>query len=355
MTLKNFYKGKKILVTGHTGFKGSWLTACLLELDAKIMGFSKNDEKIKNYKKICYHNKVKNVYSDITNFKFLKKKVIEFNPEIIIHLAAQSLVSESYKNPYRTIETNVMGTLNIIEISKSLKRLKSILLITSDKCYMNKEVKRGYKENDELGGEDPYSASKASAENIFNAYSKSFLCHQNKFGYATARAGNVIGGGDWSKNRLIPDCIKSLIKKDQLIIRNPSSTRPWQHVLEPISGYLILAKKLYEKKHKYSGNWNFGPSSRETMEVKKVVKLLLHYLGINKKIVIKKGNFKEAILLKLNSTKAITYLKWENKWNMKKSINKTAIWYRDFLNKKNIKKTSINQIRDYFNIELKLK
>ncbi len=348
--LKKFYKGKKILITGHTGFKGSWLTSCLLELEAKIMGFSKNDEKIKSYKKICYHNKVYNVYADINNFELLKKKAIEFNPDIIIHLAAQSLVSESYKDPYKTIETNVMGTLNIIEISKFLKRLKSILIITSDKCYLNKEIKRGYKENDELGGEDPYSASKASAENIFNAYSKSFFNYQSKFGYATARAGNVIGGGDWSKNRLIPDCIKSFIKKNQLIIRNPSSTRPWQHVLEPISGYLILAKKLYEKKHKYSGNWNFGPSSKETMQVKKVVKLLLHYLGKNKKIIVKKGNFKEAILLKLNSSKATKLLKWENKWNMKRSINKTAIWYRDFLNNKNIKKTTINQIKDYFKI-----
>ena len=176
--------------------------------------FKKNDEKLIHYKKNCYHKKITNVYIDITNYENLKKKITEFNPEIIIHLAAQALVSESYKNPFKTIETNVMGTLNIIEVSKKIKNLKSLLIITSDKCYLNKEIKKGYKENDQLGGDDPYSASKASAEIIFNTYAKSFFNNQNKFGYATARAGNVIGGGDWSKDRLIPDCIKSIIKKE---------------------------------------------------------------------------------------------------------------------------------------------
>ena len=251
MDLQKFYRNKKILITGHTGFKGSWLTSCLLVFGAKILGISKNDEKLIHYKKNCYHKKITNVYIDITNYENLKKKITEFNPEIIIHLAAQALVSESYKNPFKTIETNVMGTLNIIEVSKKIKNLKSLLIITSDKCYLNKEIKKGYKENDQLGGDDPYSASKASAEIIFNTYAKSFFYNQNKFGYATARAGNVIGGGDWSKDRLIPDCIKSIIKKKKLMIRNPISTRPWQHVLEPISGYLLLAKILYEKKHKY--------------------------------------------------------------------------------------------------------
>ena len=250
MKLKQFYKNKKVFITGHTGFKGSWLTSCLLNFGAKVMGFSKKDEKISSYKKICYHQKVNNIYSDILNYKLLKKSITKFKPDIIIHLAAQSLVSESYKNPYQTIETNVMGTLNIINISRSIKSLKSLVVITSDKCYLNKEFKKGYKESDTLGGDDPYSASKASAEHVFNAYAKSFLNYQRKFGFASARAGNVIGGGDWSKDRLIPDSIKSIINKKKLIIRNPNSTRPWQHVLEPVSGYLLLAKKLYEDKLK---------------------------------------------------------------------------------------------------------
>ena len=350
MKLKKFFKNKKILITGHTGFKGSWLTSCLLAFGANVVGFSKNDEKLKHYKKNCFYKKVKNIYADITNYNHLEKEIKNSNPQIIIHLAAQALVSDSYKNPYKTVETNVMGTLNVIEASKKLKNLKSLLIITSDKCYLNKEIKKGYKEIDQLGGDDPYSASKASAENIFNAYAKSFFCNQNKYGYATARAGNVIGGGDWSKDRLIPDCIKSIIKKNKLMIRNPNSTRPWQHVLEPISGYLLLAKLLYERKKQYSGNWNFGPSARETMEVKKVTKLLFNYLGIDKKIFKTKGNFKETILLKLNSEKAVKLLKWRNKWNMKKSIMETARWYKDYINKKDVKNTTIKQIEEYFNI-----
>ncbi len=349
--ISNFFKRKRVFITGHTGFKGSWLTNSLVFFGANVMGFSKKDNKIRRYKNICYFNKVKNIYSDILNYSFLKKKIIRFNPEIIIHLAAQSIVSDSYKDPYGTIETNVMGTLNVINIAKEVKSLKSLVIITSDKCYLNKELKKGYKENDMLGGNDPYSASKASAENIFNAYSKSFFNFQNRYGFATARAGNVIGGGDWSQDRLIPDCIKSVINKKKLVIRNRRSTRPWQHVLEPISGYLLLAKKLYEKKKRFSGSWNFGPSAKETMEVQKVVNLLFSYLKIEKKISTQKGIFSEANLLKLNSSKAITKLRWKNKWNMKKSIKETAKWYKSFLEKEDVKKISISQIKEYFDLK----
>jgi CDP-glucose 4,6-dehydratase len=349
--LKKFFKNKRIFITGHTGFKGTWLTTCLTNFGAKILGYSKNDEKRYSYEKICAFNKVQNVYADILDYKSLKNKIKKFNPQIIFHLAAKALVSESYKDPYKTIETNTLGTLNIIEISRNLKNLKSLVIITSDKCYLNKEFKKGYKENDILGGDDPYSASKASAELIFNAYSKSFFNFQNKFGFATARAGNVIGGGDWSNNRIIPDSIKSIINKKKLIIRNPNSTRPWQHVLEPISGYLLLAKKLYENKKKYSGSWNFGPSGKETMCVKKVVRMLFLFLGIQKNIINKKSNFKEANLLKLNSNKALKKLNWRNTWNMKTSIRETAQWYKCFLNKEDIKKFTIYQINNYFNIK----
>ncbi len=349
--LKKFFKNKRIFITGHTGFKGTWLTTCLTNFGAKILGYSKNDEKRYSYEKICAFNKVQNVYADILDYKSLKNKIEKFNPQIIFHLAAKALVSESYKDPYKTIETNTLGTLNIIEISRNLKNLKSLVIITSDKCYLNREFKKGYKENDILGGDDPYSASKASAELIFNAYSKSFFNFQNKFGFATARAGNVIGGGDWSNNRIIPDSIKSIINKKKLIIRNPNSTRPWQHVLEPVSGYLLLAKKLYENKKKYSGSWNFGPSGKETMYVKKVVRMLFLFLGIQKSTITKKGSFKEANLLKLNSNKALKKLNWKNTWNMKKSIRETAQWYKCFLDKEDIKKFTIYQINNYFNIK----
>ena len=349
--LKNFFKNKRIFITGHSGFKGTWLTACLINFGAKVLGYSKNDEKRYNYERICTFNRVQNVYADILDYKLLKNKIEKFNPQIIFHLAAKSLVSESYKDPYKTIKTNTLGASNVMEISRNLKYLKSLVIITSDKCYLNREFKKGYKENDILGGDDPYSASKASAELIFNAYSKSFFNFQNKFGFATARAGNVIGGGDWSNNRIIPDSIKSIINKKKLIIRNPNSTRPWQHVLEPVSGYLLLAKKLYENKKKYSGSWNFGPQGKETMYVKKVVRMLFLFLGIQKSTITKKGSFKEANLLKLNSNKALKKLNWKNTWNMKKSIRETAQWYKCFLDKEDIKKFTIYQINNYFNIK----
>ena len=283
------------------------------------------------------------------DYKYLKKSILNFNPHIIFHLAAQSLVSVSYSKPRETIITNTVGTSNILDISKNLKNLKSLVIITSDKCYLNKEFNKGYKETDTLGGNDLYSASKASAEIIFKAYSDSFFKFQNKFGYATVRAGNVIGGGDWSKNRIIPDCVRSIKKNKSLVIRNPNSTRPWQHVLEPISGYLLIAKKLFENQKNYNGSWNFGPSVQETMKVKDIVKLFFKHLNFKRKLIIKKGKFKETNLLKLNSSKALNILRWQNKWNMKQSILKTAKWYECFLKNKDIRKISLVQIEEYFN------
>lgn len=349
--LKDFYKNKRVFITGHSGFKGCWLTSTLIEFGSKVMGYSKYDQKVKIFKNICYYNKVNNIYGDILNYEYLKKKLISFDPQIIFHLAAQSLVSESFLNPLETIRVNINGTANILDISKKIRSLNSIVIITSDKCYLNKEQKKGYIETDELGGKDLYSASKASAELIFKAYTESFFCFQSKYGYATARAGNVIGGGDWSLNRIIPDCVKSLKKNKDLIIRNPNSTRPWQHVLEPISGYLLLAKKLYKNKKKYNGSWNFGPSITETMKVKDLVKLFLKSLNSTKKIIFKKSKFKEATLLKLNSKKAINKLHWKNTWNMAQSIRETAYWYSYYLKKKDLKKITNFQIKKFFRIK----
>ena len=348
--LQNFYKNKKIFITGHTGFKGAWLTSTLIEFGSKIMGYSLKDERTKIYKKICYYNKINNVFADILDFKTLKKKLVKFKPDIIFHLAAQSLVSESFRSPVKTVQTNINGTLNILEISKKIKSLKSLVIITSDKCYLNKEYVRGYKENDTLGGDDLYSASKAGAELIFNAYSNSFFNNQKKFGYATVRAGNVIGGGDWSANRIIPDCVRSIKMNKNLIIRNPNSTRPWQHALEPISGYLLLGKKLFKNKNSFSGTWNFGPSVHKSMRVKDIVNLFFKFIGVRKKIIFKKGNFKETNLLKLNSNKALNNLNWKNTWNMKVSIIKTAQWYLSYLKKEDPKKMTSKQIKEYFKL-----
>ena len=348
--LKKFYKGKRVFITGHTGFKGTWLSATLIEFGSNIMGYSLKDNRKNIYNKITFHDKISNVYADILDYKYLEKKILKFNPEIIFHLAAQSIVSKSYSEPLKTVRTNIDGTLNILEISKKIQNLKSLVIITSDKCYLNKEFNRGYKENDELGGDDLYSASKASAELIFNAYSKSFFNLQKKFGFAAVRAGNVIGGGDWSPNRIIPDCIRSIEKNTSLIIRNPNSTRPWQHALEPISGYLLLGKKLYENKKKFNGSWNFGPSINKSMTVKDVVRLFFKFLNYKKKIIFKKARFKETNLLKLNSNKALKKINWKNTWNMRVSIIKTADWYLSYLKKKNLKKITSLQIREYFNL-----
>ncbi len=345
--LKKFFKGKKVFVTGHTGFKGSWLTSCLIILGARVCGYSKKDEKKKHYERLCYYQKVKNIYGNILDYKKLEKTLKKFQPEIIFHLAAQPLVSKSYLCPYETLQTNSIGSLNIMNISRGLPKLKSLVLITSDKCYKNLEINRGYKENDVLGGNDPYSASKAAAEIIFKAYQESFFNYKKMLGAATTRAGNVIGGGDWSEDRIIPDGIKSISKKKSLIIRNPRSTRPWQHVLEPVSGYLILAKKLFENPKKFSGSWNFGPLSNETMNVQNIVNLLFKFLKIKKKVSIKKANFKEANLLKLNSNKSLKHLKWKNIWNMRRSIEETAIWYKAYIMKIDVKKVTSLQINKY--------
>ena len=347
--IKEFYKKKRVFVTGHTGFKGSWLINVLHSFDSKIAGYSKNDDKKIRYKKFCNYRKVKNYYGDILDFKKLSRAIKSFKPDIIFHLAAQALVSKSFSNPYETVNTNLVGTLNILEIVKNYTKIKSTVIITSDKCYLNQEINRGYSEKDILGGKDPYSASKAAAENIFFAYNHSFFKNLKNIGIATARAGNVIGGGDWSKNRIIPDCAKSILKKKDLIIRNPNSTRPWQHVLEPISGYLLLAKKLTEKPNLYSGSYNFGPSLNQTLAVKKVVNIFFQELGIKKKILRNKGKFKESKILKLNSNKSKKILNWKNIWSMKKSIKETAKWYEQYIfNKKNITMFTLDQIRRYF-------
>ena len=345
----NFYKNKRVFITGHTGFKGKWLTAVLLKFKTKIIGYSLNDKNKKNYENFLDYKKVKNIYGNVSDYNNLREKIKVAKPDIIFHLAAQPLVSDSYLKPLNTFKTNFLGSINIFEIARNLK-IKSVVVITSDKCYLNKEILRGYKENDQLGGKDPYSASKASVEIAFEAFLKSFFLKEKKIGIATARAGNVIGGGDWSKDRIIPDCVKTIIKDKDMIIRSPKSTRPWQHVLEPISGYLVLAKRLYKYPKKYSGSWNFGPRHSETKKVIEVAKIIINKIYSKKKIkiIFKKGKFKEANLLKLNSNKANKYLGWSTRWSMVKGLNKTAEWYNSYVRKEDTKLVTANQIEDYF-------
>ena len=238
--IRNFYKNKRVFISGHTGFKGIWLTSILLSFGAKITGLSLNDNKKKLFKEYVEYKKVNSYFGNIENYNFLKKILNKNKPEIIFHLAAQSLVIDGYKFPLKTFRTNILGTLNVLEIGRNISELKSIIIVTSDKCYKNSNKLKSYKETDDLGGIDPYSSSKAATEIVAESYLKSFF-YKSEIGLATVRAGNVIGGGDWSKNRIVPDCMRSIKNDSKLILRNPNHIRPWQHVLDPLNGYLLLA------------------------------------------------------------------------------------------------------------------
>jgi CDP-glucose 4,6-dehydratase len=344
-----FFKGKKIFITGHTGFKGSWLTFILYLSGAQIVGYSlKPKNRFDNFYLLKLDKKIKNYYKDVRDEKNLRNAIKKFKPDIIFHLAAQSLVKESYKKPKFTFTTNMIGTLNILEIIKEIKSVKSAVIITSDKCYKNYEKKSGYSEMDELGGHDPYSASKVATENIFYSYRKSFYDNKSNVGIVSARAGNVIGGGDWSKDRIIPDLIKSIILKNKFTIRSPRATRPWQHVFDLLNGYLILSKKIFGN-NKYNGSWNFGPN-KSHLKVKYIISKLIEIMDIKKKLFIKPDKkIKETGLLALKTNKSKKYLKWKPKLSFIQTLRLTAEWYKCYINdKKNIQKLSTKQVENFF-------
>lgn len=351
MNIEKFFKNKKVIITGHTGFKGSWLTLWLSEIGANILGLSKNiPTKPSHYKLLGLEKKIKSKKIDVQNFNDIKKEVKNFKPDFIFHLAAQSIVKKSYTNSLETWKTNLMGTINILESLKYNKKETITVIITSDKCYKNIETKKGYKENDILGGEDPYGASKSAAEIAIKSYNKSFFFNEsNKNFIASTRAGNVIGGGDWSENRLVPDCIKSWINKKIPKIRNPNSTRPWQHVLEVVYAYLLLAVKIKKNKSLHGEAFNFGPNMKQNFRVIDVLnKSKLFWNNIGWKIS-KKKDFKENILLNLNNKKAKKYINWKPKLNFHETIKLTIDWYKCYSlkDKKLIYKKSVDQINFY--------
>ena len=350
--MNNFkiFKNKKILITGHTGFKGSWLTLCLKLFGAKILGVSKNLISNPSHFKICSEFKnVKSIYFDIKDFKRFKKIVNNFKPDFIFHLAAQAIVKKSLDNPIETWNSNTIGTLNLLEILRNYKKKVNVVIITSDKVYYNVEKKGAYKEIDRLGGKDPYSASKAGAEVAIKSYYESYLKFKKNIFFSVARAGNVIGGGDWSKNRLIPDCVRAWSKKKPVNIRNLSSTRPWQHVIEVINGYLILAINLHKKRKKINGEtFNFGPSTKKNYNVKDCLKeMKKNWPTIKWKKEKIKNKFKEAGLLKLDSKKAFNYLNWKTILSFHDTIKYTAEWYKNFYKYKS-EVITIKQIKGYY-------
>ena len=345
MVLDNFnkvFENKRILITGHTGFKGSWLSMWLDQLNANITGLSLNPtEEFSHWKDIRIKN-IKSNIGDIRDFEFTNDVLTKSDPEIIFHLAAQPLVKKSYDYPLETWQTNVLGTANLLEISRKLKNLKSIIIITSDKCYENLETNKLYKETDRLGGFDPYSSSKAAVEILVNSFQKSFFNSKN-ISLTTARAGNVIGGGDWSENRLIPDLIKSVINKEQLLIRYPKATRPWQHVLDCIYGYLKLSEATLNKKI-YSGSYNFGPELSSNKNVEEVLEKMKKYWP-NISWKTEKNIVKyESKLLNLDSQKAFKELDWKPILNLDQSIELTAEWYKEY-NYENV--ISLKQLSNY--------
>ena len=344
------YRGKKVLVTGHTGFKGSWLSLWLNKLGAEVIGYAIDVPTQPNHFELLNLG-ITSIMGDVLDKEKIFKTIEAQQPDIVFHLAAQSLVRKSYRKPIETIETNIMGTANILESCRKNKHVKAIVIITSDKCYQNREWARGYKETDALGGDDPYSASNGSAGLIAAAYRQSFF-NLNEYGkshttlLATARAGNVIGGGDWAADRLIPDIMRAADKNEAVIIRNPHATRPWQHVLEPLSGYLQLGWKLLSGKKEFSDNWNFGPPDGSVLAVLQVIaQAKQQWDKINYEIKENFADFHEAKLLKLDSTKARERLKWKNVWDSKKTSKKTIDWYKNYY--QNAKVVSDQDLHNY--------
>jgi len=357
---KGVYAGKTVLVTGHTGFKGSWLTLWLIQLGANVVGYSLDIPTDPNhYKLLKFENNITHIHGDVRDKDRLRKVFDSYKPDIIFHLAAQSLVRPSYESPLTTFSTNVMGTANVFEVSRLSDSVLGIVNVTSDKCYENFEDDRPYKEEDRMGGYDPYSASKGAAELVANSYRSSFFNTEeygikHKILLASVRAGNVIGGGDWSINRLIPDIIKAASQGATTSIRSPFATRPWQHVLEPLSGYLLIGQQIIEGNKEISDGWNFGPANNETKTVEEVITLSSQkWDKVKFQIDVPEDGPHEANLLRLDCTKVINNLKWLPVWDAEECISKTILWYKAYYVNDRI--DTLIQLQDYIEVAISKK
>jgi CDP-glucose 4,6-dehydratase len=327
------YEGRRVLVTGHTGFKGSWLTRWLLDLGAHVTGYAlepPTDPAL--FDELDLAARIDHNIGDVRDLAHLRDVMAAAKPEIVLHLAAQPLVRLSYDEPVSTFETNVMGSVNVLEAARSVGSVRVVLNVTSDKCYENREWEFAYRENDAMGGYDPYSASKGCAELVTAAYRRSFFGDADSASVATARAGNVIGGGDWALDRIVPDCVRALAAGEPIVVRNPDAVRPWQHVLEPTSGYLWLASRLFAGTHDYDGAWNFGPAASGNITVREVVETVLAEWGSGEWVGPEAGtrNPHEAHFLKLDCSKATDLLAWRGVWDAQQALRYTTSWYREY-------------------------
>jgi CDP-glucose 4,6-dehydratase len=348
-TLRRAFAGRRVLVTGDTGFKGSWLAVALSDLGAKVSGFALPPEHPRGHYSLAgLDTLIAHTDGDLRDQRSVQAAVEAAAPDIVFHLAAQPLVRLSYEDPKRTFDTNVGGSVNILEAVRTLPAIRALVYVTSDKCYRNKEWIWGYRENDELGGDDPYSASKAAAEVVFASYQRSFFDSRPQFGAATVRAGNVIGGGDWSEHRIVPDCIRSLLGRNPIVLRNPDSTRPWQHVLEPVFGYLVLGARLLENPKQFAGSWNFGPRAEATRTVRELADEVVRIWGSGSVKIERPAHAPhEAGLLQLNCDKAQQQLGWQAAWSFEQAVAASVEWYHQTSNGKPALDVSRSQIREY--------
>jgi len=353
MDFNNIYQDRKVLITGHTGFKGSWLCLLLHQLGADVYGYALEPptqpslfEGAKIDELITSH------IGDIRNLEYLNQVIKKVEPEIVIHLAAQPLVRESYKNPVETYSINVMGTVNLLEACRNIPSVKAIVIVTSDKCYENKERHWGYRENEPMGGYDPYSNSKGCSELVTSAYRSSYFnptdYAKHGVALASARAGNVIGGGDWADDRLIPDFIRAITKGEKVTIRSPYAIRPWQHVMEPLTGYLLLAGKLFTQGSAFAQAWNFGPDDSDAQSVEWIIKTICEIWGNGASFEIDTNpQPHEANYLKLDCSKVKNELGWFPKWDILTALKSIVDWNKAYINKRNVREITINQINDY--------
>jgi CDP-glucose 4,6-dehydratase len=332
LNTNDFWYGKRVFLTGHTGFKGCWMLLWLDMLGAKVFGYSLPPLEPSLYKSVYANKKTNGVFADVRDGERLRQELSYFRPDVVFHLAAQPLVRESYREPVLTYETNVMGTVNLLEAVRAARCVKSAVVVTTDKCYKDMDWEWGYREMDDLGGADPYSSSKACVELICDAWRKSYF-GEGKTLLATARAGNVIGGGDWAADRLVPDAVRAFQKKEPLKIRFPKAVRPWQHVLEPLRGYMMLAQRLYYGDASFAAAWNFGPPAESSQNVENVARILADFWdGDVEYGAFEDEAFKESKFLRLDCSKAVQKLHWNSRLTFLESIRFTAEWYKSVLN-----------------------